>query len=375
MQNKLFYFILVLIASGCTIVRVTKVKEANKNTVKGIRYALGKPFIKATPSSNGDGTYTVEVVYLPDEDQIYAVDARTYFAKSEMEIAVDESGILKKIDWKGTSDATASEVAKAAGNIAKADLENTKKENDEKEKEYKDKKKAAEEAVKALQTSLDQKNIDKAVAENDKVLLGPPSNDATKEKIRLLDSLIFKLDAEIKALENKIKIATATASSFNNPESKKEMNAYGPVLYRITETSGRNPTLKLEAVSTLTDIKQLQFATVSKAEQPAASAASVPVPKQSVYGPVDYAVDGTASIVVEFKDPITKINETISAVSPAQYSFSKIAVSSADNKSYTLKFNKTDFPAGEYILTLSYSYRDEAGELQDATKSLNVKLK
>lgn len=382
----MLYFVLLLMLTGCTVVKVTKVTNENKNSdIKGIRYSLGKPFIKVTPASNGDGSYAVDVIYLPDQDQTYAVDSESYFAKNMMEITVDESGILKKIDWSGTNDALVSEAAKAAGNVTKADLEDIKKTNDEKEKEQKEKKKETENALKTLQATLDQKYTDKTIAENDlasmkKAFTGSLDTENNREKIRQGENLVFKLDTEIAALELKKAKAQASASGFNNPTPKGDQTAYGPVIYSIIEKPAQGAkgkaTLELKAVTFSDASQQQKFATISKVAVPAAattgSEAFDPLIKNYT---IVYDAKGDGIMTVIFQKQIVDLDhESQSRITGHAEGIAKIKQTTTDRMTYVLKFNKADFIASNYNLSLVYSYLGPDGKLNIGRVGLTIKI-
>ena len=87
--------LILLFLAGCTTVKVVKVTPGGAE--QGLRYALGKPFIKVTPNASGDGGYSAELIYLPDENQTYGVQVTTFMTKHSMELNVDDAGILQKV--------------------------------------------------------------------------------------------------------------------------------------------------------------------------------------------------------------------------------------------------------------------------------------
>jgi hypothetical protein len=88
----------------------------------GIRYSLPKPFLLVEPSAAGDGSFTVETIYLPDECNTYAIDARTKRGKFNLTVAVKE-GLLSKVVWSEKDAELLAESVKSGGEVLKAELE------------------------------------------------------------------------------------------------------------------------------------------------------------------------------------------------------------------------------------------------------------
>jgi hypothetical protein len=87
----------------------------------GLRYSLPKPFLLVTPNAKGDGAFTAEVIYLPDENATYAIDASTRRGKYSLDVQVKD-GLLAKVAWTAANAAVAAESAPVAGELVKAQL-------------------------------------------------------------------------------------------------------------------------------------------------------------------------------------------------------------------------------------------------------------
>src|SRR4051794_34889735 len=93
----------VAILPSCVRLQVTKVPPDDKSErVVGIRYSLPAPFIKS--SLQPDGAPHDDVIYLPDPDCTYAIDASSFAGAYTAKIEVAD-GLLTKIQW--APDATA----------------------------------------------------------------------------------------------------------------------------------------------------------------------------------------------------------------------------------------------------------------------------
>ena len=84
-------------ACASTQLTVRKVEDGAKEP-NGVRYSLPKPFLLVTPSPSGDGSLKVDVIYLPDTSNTYAIDGRTKRGKYELSVNVKD-GLLSKVAW------------------------------------------------------------------------------------------------------------------------------------------------------------------------------------------------------------------------------------------------------------------------------------
>jgi hypothetical protein len=376
----------ILLCDSCTTVKVVKAPYAS--SVKGVRYSLGKPYILVTPSSKGDGSYTVEVIYLPDQNQTYAVQTSTFLAKNVMEVSVDESGILKKIDWSTSSDATVAEGTKALGEIAKAQFERNKTLNEEAVKEAEAKKKAAEDAVTALEEAIEQKKIDRKIAQQDVATLeatytGAERTPEIKEKIRQARLAVGRIDEEIKVLLARLTTAKGTAASlsasFNDPGAGEEEKAWGPVLFEIEETYNKEKnttSLALKAVTWDGKKKQEKFNTISKVIA-APTAAKAPTITTTGTITKQFSTGGLANVEITFSGDIEQIDSNqsviISSTETTNPEFKKVNVSITDKRKATLTFKKADIPEGKYDINLVFSYK--AGEkVEEGSASIKLEL-
>ncbi|MGC4041933.1 MAG: hypothetical protein QM710_14410 [Flavobacterium sp.] len=379
-MKKYFYFVLATFTfMSCTSVKVTKVTKNNSAEVKGVRYALGKPFIQVTPNATGDGSYGVEIVYLPDENQTYAISSSAFFAKNTMEVSVDENGILKKIDWTGTSDTNAADVLKSASEIEKAEQERKKKLNDDAVAAAKAKKKEAEDLVKTLKDALAQKEIELANAKEEEsslVLTYPKPKEEMAEKIRVVKVLVKKLELEVAELKKRLGEAndslTSASTAFNDPGKSDDKTAWGPVLFAIVETKDKQnvTSLKVEAVHWDNNKKQLPFETATKVD---AVAADATIPKFTQTGdiPAKYDDNGSTTVKLTFDSAVkgfkqdqskfTKIPVTNDGNNP---DFNKAIVNINLGKDVSISFKKSDFPAGKYNLDLMYTYTKDGQDIE-----------
>jgi len=149
----------LLLSSACasTQLAVRKVEDGTKEP-NGIRYSLPKPFLLVTPSPSGDGSLKVDVIYLPDTSNTYAIDGRTKRGKYELSVNVKD-GLLSKIAWSQKDAALAAESIRVATEVARGELERQQDEEKERAKQAEDERKAADEEIRKLQSELDEKEL------------------------------------------------------------------------------------------------------------------------------------------------------------------------------------------------------------------------
>src|SRR5260221_8073926 len=124
---------LVPLAFGaCSTPRLTVSKVQGSPEPKGIRYSLPKPFLLVTPNPSGDGSLTVEVIYLPDESNTYAIDGSTRRGKYELTVNVKD-GLLSKIVWSQKDAELLAQSISAGGDLVKAELDRKSAEKKEKD--------------------------------------------------------------------------------------------------------------------------------------------------------------------------------------------------------------------------------------------------
>lgn len=363
-MKPLLYFLLVpftLSMVACTTVKVTKVTTGDE---VGVRYSLGKPFIQVTPNAKGDGTYTVELVYLPDQSQTYAVEAKTFLTKHTMELSIDENGILKKVDWSKGGDGTAGEAITAAAEIAKASIAANKAEDKEAKEAAENKKKAAAAAIQKLKDSLTQKQIDLKLAKNDSASLVKTYPDKrpleVKEQIRKAEMLIIKLNDEIEALTKALTEAETAVDQAAN--ASKSTMAWGPVFYEIQDTYDpfeNTGDVALTAVKWTESLTQKQFATIAE---------EAPLFSKEIES-LTYDTKGAGSVTLTSDDhTIVEVEVNQSSIKDdAGKAFDiKLIESVPAGRSLTLKFKKKDFPPGTYKLKLQVVYKLGAKEDEKA---------
>jgi hypothetical protein len=138
---------------GCASMTVTKITPENTATAAGIRYSLPKPFIQAVPQS--DGTIAVDVVYLPDSNNTYAIDTSSEMSSYVFQVALDQNGLLNAVEYKQSTSAVSQQVVASTGSAA-AQIYNIKAAQSV----------AAQTAVNSAQSNVDAARAALAAAQN-----------------------------------------------------------------------------------------------------------------------------------------------------------------------------------------------------------------
>jgi hypothetical protein len=388
-SNTVVILALIFFNMSCSTVKVSKVQSGSE---KGIRYSLGKPFIQVTPSPKGDGSYSVELVYLPDQSQTYAIQTSAFMAKNTMEVNVDESGIIKKIDWSKGGDVLTPASVEALGNIAKAEFERKKKDDDEATAEAKLRKKTAEDLLNSLNDQLVLKSLESNIAQKDKETMeslytGALLTIEIKEKIRGLDITIKKLELEIETLTIKIAKANteveAASKAFNDPTSDAADKAWGPVLFEIKDTydpfkkkeeqAANGGKVQLVSVDWGEGKKQMEFESIggSAPTVPATAPEKEPVLTSTGKVTIAFGGNGLAEYKVAFDkeiDDLLRPQSSIKKVSGEEMPFATITCQVDKHKTLEFQFDKNKILPGEYTLLIHFNYKKGEGKEEGVVK-------
>lgn len=392
--KSLIVFVILLAVLNCsTRVKVHKVLDLNKD-VHGIRYSLPKPFLMVKPNPNGDGTFTVEVVYMPDENQTYAINSKTYIAKHKLVVTLKE-GLLKKIDWTGEGEKIVPDLGNAVSQIAKSEIERLKRKEDERkaEADAEKQKKALEigeikEKINQLEEIIKTKKLNlifakaevKSLKDFDMANATEEEKILKREQLRLAKLKVYTLDIEIKEAvkelkEEKKRLEDAQAgyselvsiSPYNEPKNNEpEKTAWGPVLYAINDfIENKKEKVTLTAVNwDSTGIKQKEFVT-SAPPEPAIP--PIAIPKLTTKGPIvlDYK-NNRAEFKVSFDQKVNKINDDQTMLTRIEEGEKEPTLIPTKDLIFIRLDQPTDLTitvtrrlaAGKYKLSFEYEYGD-----------------
>jgi hypothetical protein len=241
---------LTMLSASCASTSLTvEPASAGANSVHGVRYSLPKMFLLVKPSPTGDGTFTVETVFLPNEEQTYAISGKTKRGKYSLDVETKD-GLLKKIAWSaaGTTDVTAGAV-KSAGDLAKAVVDKREADRKEAESDAEADTKALRAAEKEARSLVETKTLELKLAELElasaKAAVVNPQSPTTAEKGAIREAQLKRdkaaaalEDARSRLLLRQAALARGGTSSANEPterSSKSHETFWGPVLYEIRD--------------------------------------------------------------------------------------------------------------------------------------------
>jgi hypothetical protein len=242
----------VLLAAGCatTVVNVEKVPDPASGGPGpvGIRYSLPRPFLLVSPDPAGTGAFKVDVIYLPDECNTYAIDARTERGAYEFAVTVKD-GLLSKVVWSQRGAELAAENLRTGGEIVRAGLDRVAEQQEAEEAKAEAARKAADAKIRGLEETLAERQLAvtlrgvEAAAAQDAVDAGDRSREALTALRRAqleLEKARAARDFTERQLEESRHRAAGVSSALGAPPAPAATNNEGsfwsPVLYAIDDT-------------------------------------------------------------------------------------------------------------------------------------------
>jgi hypothetical protein len=206
---------------GCsTTLTVTKLRPGDppppegQRGVEGIRYALPVPFLLVCPGAAG--SLDVSQVYLPDPRNQYAIDARSRWARHDLNVSV-ENGLLTKVEWNPGGSEVAAKGIEASADLAKTAIEKQAEAKKQARADAEEQRKKDEAAAEAADKAVS--DAEAALASAQAVLDELQANGASKSAI--LDA---KLDL-VKA-RKRLEAAVQARDRLSPPvASRKDANA------------------------------------------------------------------------------------------------------------------------------------------------------
>ena len=380
------------LSNGCasTQLNVRKVAEEGKEP-NGIRYSLPKPFLLITPSPSGDGSLKVDVIYLPDASNTYAIDGRTKRGKYELAVNVKD-GLLSKVAWSQKDAALLAESVRVAGEVAKGELERQTEEATEREKKADAERKAADAEIHELESDLDEKQLELqlAVIELESAQAAVDQGDqgaAAKTALRkaqlardqaraardFAEERLRKARARLEAMPSGFDDTAAQADVTRRPGLTPNQSLFwSPVLYEIVDDG---KTVRLKAVEWRIGQpgaivpKQVELRTTAVPKMPAP-----PTPAPRLLNPTTRARvwrQGTLAFTLELDRPIDSLVDagrrlfrinadgTRDEVTPAPFSATLLP----DGRQVLIQFASPPLAAGEYSIEVPFINGERTGAL------------
>ena len=218
---------------GC--VSIVKSTPATK-TSKGLRYSLPVPVLQVTPQP--DGTMSIDVLYLPDPKNTYAINAYSFLGNYTLDVHT-KNGILETVSFNPDSTGVATQAISTYGDISKAKIDAVAKADVDALKKADDKAKAAVTAAQDLTKA--KITLAVAIAKRDKLIeLGSKKDDSS-----LINAELAIVEAQLKfdalIAEAMVDASSNSMNKAANAQSQFDLAA-GPIFYRMVtsnDNSGR----------------------------------------------------------------------------------------------------------------------------------------
>jgi len=363
------------LSAGCASISVKKV-EPGKASV-GLRYSLPKPFIQVVPQA--DGTVAVDVIYLPDTQNTYAINTWSFMSSYVYQVSLDQNGLLNAVEFKQNTSVVGQQVAATGGAVA-AQAVNTRNAQLI----------AAQTLVDSAQTAVDNARSmrDQAQSKFNLLKANVPANspDLLNAQIALSQAQAQLTDAEqnlsrartsARAATTAVNTGTPVQSATLSPSSA----GFGmpswtqPPVYSISGSRGA----VLFAIDDTIDAKTKQNAVKLRAQKidPSDVGAQHEFRTTSIAGgsaslkPQDFGFTAGGTAVFFFSQNVAKISDqnlqTVAAP-PKNVTSPPLAKLMADGRQVQLPL--TNLAKGHYRLSVVFDYPDMRKGLADVTFSV-----
>ncbi|MDB6104574.1 MAG: hypothetical protein JWO52_4573 [Gammaproteobacteria bacterium] len=265
--------LMALLLAGCASLTVTHIDKTHDSAVNGVRYCLPKPFLQATPQA--DGTISVDVIYLPDQNKCYAIDTSSKMSSYTFQFSRDEKGLLTAVEYKASTTGVGQQFAASASAAAvqTADLKSSQAV-------------ALQTAVNAAQTAVDAAQATavaaKATLDSDTAYAKTaPAGTVPDATLAADTAAVAAANAKLQASQQVLDRARATSQAvaltaaaatpitttgptmgtaftpptWNAPVNFPLPDAVGPVLYAINDQMVKNDGGELEEKVELVAVK------------------------------------------------------------------------------------------------------------------------
>jgi hypothetical protein len=350
---KFLLSLTIIALSGCTTMMGGG--KATENS-KGLRYYLPAPHIILTPKS--DGTVTVEVKYVPDPNNAYTLNLKSYFSNSTFDITTN-NGMLTSINLNSDTSAVPSSAITAIETLKKEDLKTKDAENKTKQQ----KADTRSTAINTLANTIREKKEKIELLEDEERFYQNNPNHSKSEELTKVRFDLSQEKLKLKQLEGRLTVADSGSDSFNSPTEPNEpslQKSYGPVLFRVLPIEGGVKLVSLES--------QRLFQTSTSALPGGIAVADQPI-KFSPDTAIVKAGSENLDIIFTSSKEITIDREQTNLTSPSEgvtkiiIPGSKLPISVGGTNSKSIKLVlPEDLPSGIYQLNLVF--RVDGGQRQ-----------
>jgi len=322
--------------AGCMTTVTSKRAEP---AAAGIHYFLPQPFIKVTPSK--DGKIAVEVIYLPDPDNEYAISASSSLGNYTLDIKRTEEGFLDTVSFDSDNTGIAKQLIDSGSAVRAAQIE-----------ARATKAKAAEEAAKAdadkAAAALETAKKDQAAAQL--------AFDIATRKLEVLRSLVGTPEApsdlrdqivaaQLAAEEATFRLNAAGAQLVTLRDNLKAANAQDP---QAPEPAFLKVVMTADSVSLQQDFDQ--------SDRPTWQAPSAEPPPEFDVLPASLVVrpqNRTKALIGTVTATVPLRSVVFTAIAPKPPAKNPILSLRADRVTVDVNFDKNT-PDGDYTVTCEF---------------------
>lgn len=337
---------LVIIAlSGCT---TTMGGGQATERASGLRYYLPAPHVILTPKS--DGTVTVEVKYLPDPNNAYTLNLKSYLSNSTFDITTS-NGMLTSINLNSDSSAVPSSAVTAIEELEKENLKAKDTENKAKQQKADTRKSS----INTLANSIREQKEKIELLEDEQAFY---QNNPQYSKAEELTKVKFDLSQEklkLKQLEGRLTVAGTGADSFNSPIESKESSlqkAFGPVFFRVLPIDDGVKLVSIEPQRVFQTSASALPGGIAAAEQPIKFSPDIAIVKA---GASNLDIIFTSSKEISIEREQTNLTRPSDGVTKTIIAGSQLAISTGEPNSKSIKLVlPKNLPSGIYQLNLVF---------------------
>jgi hypothetical protein len=378
----------IIFLANCADLKVTKVTNSNNASVKGIRYYLPKPYLQVTPQA--DGTILVDVIYLPDKSQAYAIDASSQLSSYTFQASRDEKGILTAIEYKASTTAVGQQLAASAGaaavqayNVSAAQqtavqsLVNTAAAN-------------VDVSNANLQAAIAALANDKAMGANTTILLSDNNAVAqTQAKLQAAQQALQRVRNSTQVTGTTIAsgpLATTTAPTMGTIFGQQTWttatvanlpNKFAPVLFAINDTiSGEKENVGLNAIRS--EIPGSSLATnaeveedVTKEAQHTFETVATALGPPTLFPLAQMVSSSNKKATVSFSRGIDNISTAGIYTDPDNIDMKKVGILDSDSR--TISFDISGLSPRDYVISATFTYYVADGQASSLV-TLKTKL-
>jgi len=373
------------LAGGCTTLTVTKLSDGDRMT-KGLRYYLPKPYLQVTPQA--DGTISVDVVYLPDKSQSYAIDTSSYLSSYTFQATRDEKGLLTSLEFKASNSVVGQQLASSGGSYA-AQAYNIKNAAAVAQQTQVNTAQTARDTARAVLASAEATLASDQAhnAKSDTITSDFAAVASAKAKAEISDEALQRAQTTAQLTSTAVSMGAPTTTSaptigtifgqptWSAPTTQSLPQQFGPVLYAVND-DGKSVKLvsvkaKLQDTTTASGMQK----NVNQNAQPAFATTSMALGPPSLVPASQTQTTNSKQATFVFERPVQSLVPNGSSVAtdatPPVIIATAVPKLTPDGKAVTV--DTTGMSVGGYVVTVAYRYVvDPNNTMMSATKQVKL---